>query len=167
MAAAVGYRFISRDTPGGAVTGTFFYWAVKEDPTRIGADPFVGAGVVCEPGTTVSTPFWISPNVEKLAFCTEPRTPSWGLAIVTYDDGDILETINNGNTGGTIGPTSDPINPQVRLVTYKISAGDIVDEFSAVEIKRLAVWADSTPAGQLSAEDILAAHSVSEVGPLV
>ncbi len=158
MSAATGYRVVARNTAAGPVLGTAWFWAQDEDP-GFGNDESVGGGVITEPGTTVSTAFWVSPNIRALASWVWARS-LWGVVIVSYDTSHVVSTIDTGK------PDKVSVGyPTVTLRQRKISTGDIVDEFTHHELARLAIWADDTPAGELSADDILADHGVSEKGP--
>ncbi len=178
MAAAVGYRIVARDVADGPITGTAFFWGQDEDGVTAG-DPTLAFGVACEPGTTVTDDFWISPNIRKVCawnlmgnarFSNGQAT--WGVVPVDYNTANIITTINEGKPDAKCGAdgAGNQLNPDVTLVQYKISQGDIRDdELSFYEIERIALWCKNDAGTGLpdvrSAEEIMDDHGLTEVGP--
>jgi hypothetical protein len=147
---ASGYRLVLRDIGPGLWRG------VREvvDYTGFAVDD----EVVTAPGTSVSAPggIVVSKNLHRLAvisafhpFDDATDTPKVSIVAVTWDEGDVLETIETGSAviGGPyeiVDPGPPKVfagvpDPPVPFVLYTVTAVDVGAELSLEDINDAAL----------------------------
>jgi hypothetical protein len=148
------------------------YTPIMRTPLKDGAKYDATPGLVTSPGTSLSEPagFFASPNWCDLAFVCVFGAKR--LVIIQYDDpADVLDTVDHG-LSGTFYDRDLGANRTDRLIRLSLSAGDVIDEFTASEIASLASRADhlewvsqGTPHTRLSVSEVFDAHGLTRFDP--